>query len=93
MSADWNALCRSAKEYPLPTRLSLARSCFGALVGLLLLVAVIAAWLSARFYRISKSRRLNEDGRANVWPLYASSPSQCNRFLFSTYFRFNHLAR
>jgi hypothetical protein len=69
MQEDWSALCRSAKDQPVANRIVLARSSFGILVGLLLLVAASSIWLCTRFYRIPKAQRLTEKGKANVWPL------------------------
>ena len=67
---DWPALCRSAYERPLDDWLNDIRSSLGTLSGLLLLVAVISFHLSLRFYRIPKLKRVDDHGRAIVWPLY-----------------------
>jgi hypothetical protein len=70
MSADWAELCASSISQPLADRLVMIRSSFGTLAGLLLVVAVFSVRLCVNFHRIPPSKRVDDGGRAVVWPLY-----------------------
>ena len=72
MSTDWAELCASSTAQPLAARLVMIRSSFGTLAGLLLVVVVLSVRLCVNFHRIPESNRVDDGGRALVWPLYVT---------------------
>ena len=92
MSFNWPALCLKVYEQPLDAWLTDIRCSKGLLSGLLLLVALLSARLCVGFYRIPKCSRVDEKGRAVVWPLYvahAAASLLCLLLLFNC--ALNHL--